>query len=80
MFSNTHSSYKYIIILFVCQNGGKGREVSDAKTSKGASANDGSDTESEGEEERDEESQRILESGGRDKVAYFFWQGELLVL
>ena len=63
--------------LFIIQNGGKGREVSDAQTTKVARGNDSSDTESEGEEERDEESAKILESGGRDKVAYFFWQGEL---
>ncbi len=25
--------------------------------------------------EEDEESKRVLESGGRDRVAYFFWQG-----
>ena len=26
--------------------------------------------------ESDDESKRVLESGGRDKVAYFFWQGK----
>ncbi len=27
-------------------------------------------------EENDEESRRILETGGRNRCAYFFWQGE----
>ena len=27
----------------------------------------------------DEECQRILESGGRDRCAYFFWQGETIL-
>lgn len=27
------------------------------------------------EAEGDDETKRVLESGGRDKVAYFFWQG-----
>ena len=58
------------------QNGVKSREVSDAQTGKIARGNDSSDTESEEEGERDEVSRKILESGGRDKVAYFFWQGE----
>ena len=49
--------------------------MKDAQTNKSARGNDSSDTESENEEERDDESRRMLESGGRDKVAYFFWQG-----
>ena len=48
------------------------------QTSEVARGNDSSDTESEGEgAEPDEESRRTLESGGRDKVAYFFWQGNV---
>lgn len=33
-------------------------------------------TSSEEEDNSDDECQRILESGGRDRGAYFFWQGE----
>ena len=36
-----------------------------------------SDTDSEADEEEDEEEKRLLESGGRDRCAYFFWQGWL---
>ena len=64
------SIYSYIV-----NQEEKDREVKDAPSSKIARGNDSSDTESEEEGERDEESQRRLESGGRDKVAYFFWQG-----
>ena len=54
--------------------------MKDAQTNKSARGNDSSDTESEEEKEDggdDDESKRRLESGGRDKVAYFFWQGEM---
>ena len=53
--------------------------MKDAQTNKSARGNDSSDTESEDEKEEgdDDESKRRLESGGRDKVAYFFWQGEM---
>ena len=58
----------------------KDREVKDAQTNKSARGNDSTDTDSSGDEGEggtDDESRRRLESGGRDKVAYFFWQGRL---
>ena len=33
------------------------------------------DSSDEDVDESDDESKRVLESGGRDRVAYFFWQG-----
>ncbi len=35
------------------------------------------DSDSDPEEEENEEEKKMLESGGRDRCAYFFWQGEL---
>ena len=35
-----------------------------------------SESDSDAEEEEDEEQKRVLESGGRDRCAYFFWQGK----
>ncbi len=35
----------------------------------------GDECDSDSSEEEDEEEKRMLESGGRDRCAYFFWQG-----
>ena len=60
---------------------GQGREVdtqlSKIQSEKNKKADDSSD---EDVNESDEESRRVLESGGRDRVAYFFWQGRYLPL
>ena len=46
------------------------------KEQKNAPKKEGTLSDESDVEENDEESRRILETGGRDKVAYFFWQGE----
>ena len=48
----------------------------DEKKKKKNSAEDEVNTSSEEEENSDDECQRILESGGRDRAAFFFWQGK----
>ena len=45
----------------------------DKRKDKGGTADDCSSDED--VIESDEECQRVLESGGRDRCAYFFWQG-----
>ena len=55
------------------QAGGKGEVASDEKK-KARNMDDDSDSES-NLDSSDEESRRILESSGRDRCAYFFWQG-----
>ena len=50
-----------------------GNKEAEQKASKKVSESD-----SESEDDNDDECKRILESGGRDRCAYFFWQGELL--
>ena len=57
------------------QDGGDSSSV-DVKKKKNT-AEDEVNTSSEEEENSDDECQRILESGGRDRGAYFFWQGEI---
>ena len=47
------------------------------KNKRQTERNADSDSESEAEQESDEETQRVLESGGRDRCAYFFWQGDM---
>ena len=54
-------------------NNKKNKQTNDNKTVKKDITEDGSSDEEVNEE--DEESKRVLESGGRDRVAYFFWQG-----
>ena len=48
---------------------------SSADEKKKNSADDEVHTSSEEEDNSDDECQRILESGGRDRAAFFFWQG-----
>ena len=50
--------------------GGASQEVE----KKPAKSNE-DDSDSEAEVDNDEEYRRVLESGGRDRCAYFFWQG-----
>lgn len=55
------------------QAGGKGEATSDEKK-RTRKEDDDSDSEDD-LDSSDEESRRILESSGRDRCAYFFWQG-----
>ena len=43
-------------------------------------ADDEVNTSSEEEDNSDDECQRILESGGRDRAAFFFWQGKVAMV
>lgn len=54
------------------QAGGKGEVDADEKK---RARNVDDDSDSENDLDSDEESRRILESSGRDRCAYFFWQG-----
>lgn len=54
----------------------KGQSVDETKVDKHVMDDDSSDEEV---NDSDEESKRVLESGGRDRVAYFFWQGNGLL-
>ena len=53
----------------------EGSDSSADEKKKKNSAEDEVNTSSEEEENSDDECQRILESGGRDRGAFFFWQG-----
>lgn len=56
------------------RNGGKTVQQTPPKKKRGNAP--GEDFDSDSSDEENEEEKRLLESGGRDRCAYFFWQGE----
>ena len=55
---------------------GKQRGTTPPEATEKEQVSNGSLSDASDVEENDEESRRILETGGRDRCAYFFWQGE----
>ena len=56
-------------------NNGGGGEASSEEGRKSRQKQNENDSDSDSEADRDDECRKILESGGRDRCAYFFWQG-----
>lgn len=54
----------------------KGGKKETSPDSSSPAREEGEDSSDEDVLESDEECQRVLESGGRDRCAYFFWQGK----
>ena len=52
------------------------RSLQGAKADEETKAKTGGGSDSESEDNNNEECRKLLESGGRDRCAYFFWQGE----
>lgn len=55
---------------------GKSAQAPPADKKRRAAAAAGEVTDSDSSDDESEEEKGMLESGGRDRCAYFFWQGE----